>query len=568
MKKLFVFLAALVGLSVISCNKEANITVEPSQLTFSAQGGENVLNVTGGTGITATSGDESWCHVAVAATRITVTVDPNEGEESRNTTVTVSCRGTNVPVPVSQEGLSASTDIPSEVEVPYGGGTVTLGKVTANVEVKVTIPTQVTWIHDPAVAEDGTVTVVADANTGAESREAVINVYPVGDVKLVQGVAAYSIELGNVNHDAENGYVPVDITIMMRGEEAAGYKFIVFEDGAFTTTDEIMSALNAQGYTREDVDMYGSLGQQGEPDTLTLNLEVNKTFHATGVALDANGTQSALVDHVFTTTQDSPINIYNSWLGDWRIEIYNYDADLWGQDPAYIESRVAASDTVSIVANNPGFTYWFMGWENISYGTEDPNVNGYVMMNAGFSLSDYSMSTMGGPCEPALQLSTGEQVRLLPIIPAEYTWDGSAQSYSVSFYMLNYASLATTVTEYWGEGNPEGLNMSPVGITDSQTQQQVIGDGISLVFVDANTLDYDQPTVLGFGTGMSQMWLYPYTLTKISDDPSMTPLSSSVAATRFYGRLDAVKGVSSNQKFYVNSGVSASNGPVKFARMR
>ena len=181
MKKLFVFLAALVGLSVISCNKEANITVEPSQLTFSAQGGENVLNVTGGTGITATSGDESWCHVAVAATRITVTVDPNEGEESRNTTVTVSCRGTNVPVPVSQEGLSASTDIPSEVEVPYGGGTVTLGKVTANVEVKVTIPTQVTWIHDPAVAEDGTVTVVADANTGAESREAVINVYPVGE---------------------------------------------------------------------------------------------------------------------------------------------------------------------------------------------------------------------------------------------------------------------------------------------------------------------------------------------------------------------------------------------------
>ena len=209
-----------------------------------------------------------------------------------------------------------------------------------------------------------------------------------------------------------------------------------------------------------------------------------------------------------------------------------------------------------------------MGWENISYGTEDPNVNGYVMMNAGFSLSDYSMSTMGGPCEPALQLSTGEQVRLVPIIPAEYTWDSSAESYSVSFYMLNYASLATTVTEYWGEGNPEGLNMSPVGITDSQTQQQVIGDGISLVFVDANTLDYDQPTVLGFGTGMSQMWLYPYTLTKISDDPSMTPLSSSVAATRFYGRLDAVKGVSSNQKFYVNSGVSASNGPVKFARMR
>ena len=105
-------------------------------------------------------------------------------------------------------------------------------------------------------------------------------------------------------------------------------------------------------------------------------------------------------------------------------------------------------------------------------------------------------------------------------------------------------------------------------LQDSQTQQQVIGDGISLVFVDANTLDYDQPTVLGFGTGMSQMWLYPYTLTKISDDPSMTPLSSSVAATRFYGRLDAVKGVSSNQKFYVNSGVSASNGPVKFARMR
>lgn len=569
MKKLFVFLAAVVGLSVISCTKEANITVDPQELSFTAQGGEQVLNVSGAEGgVTATSGDESWCQVSTVATRVTVTVVPNEGEESRTTNVTVTYRGTNVTVPVSQEGLSASSNIPSRVDVPFGGGTVTLGKVTANVDVKVTIPQQVTWIHDPAVAEDGTVTVEADANTQTEPREVVITVYPVGEVTLVQGVATHSIELGSITGDVVGDYMNVDITVKMLGEDAADYLFIVFEDGEITSTDDIMSALQSDGYNREVVDMYGRLGQEGEPDTLGLNLRIGRTFHAVGVALDQNGAQSALVQHTFTTEKDSPINIYNSWIGDWKIDVYNYDADLWGQSDAYLESRVAASDTISIVANNPGYTYWFMGWEGMRFGTDTPDVYGHIQMNAGFSLSDYSMSTMGGACEPPLQLSDGTQVVAMPILPAEYTWDASAESYSVSFYFLSSTALLTTTTEYWGEGGtPENLNMTPVGITDSETQQLVIGDGLALVLVDASTIDNAQPTIAGFASGMSQQWLYPYTLTKIGDEPSMTPLSASMAVTRFYGRFDGVNGLS-DQKFYVNSGISASNGPVKFLRMR
>lgn len=569
MKKLFVFLAAVVGLSVISCTKEANITVDPQELSFTAQGGEQVLNVSGAEGgVTATSGDESWCQVSTVATRVTVTVVPNEGEESRTTNVTVTYRGTNVTVPVSQEGLSASSNIPSRVDVPFGGGTVTLGKVTANVDVKVTIPQQVTWIHDPAVAEDGTVTVEADANTQTEPREVVITVYPVGEVTLVQGVATHSIELGSITGDVVGDYMNVDITVKMLGEDATDYLFIVFEDGEITSTDDIMSALQSDGYNREVVDMYGRLGQEGEPDTLGLNLRIGRTFHAVGVALDQNGAQSALVQHTFTTEKDSPINIYNSWIGDWKIDVYNYDADLWGQSDAYLESRVAASDTISIVANNPGYTYWFMGWEGMRFGTDTPDVYGHIQMNAGFSLSDYSMSTMGGACEPPLQLSDGTQVVAMPILPAEYTWDASAESYSVSFYFLSSTALLTTTTEYWGEGGtPENLNMTPVGITDSETQQLVIGDGLALVLVDASTIDNAQPTIAGFASGMSQQWLYPYTLTKIGDDPSMTPLSASMAVTRFYGRFDGVNGLS-DQKFYVNSGISASNGPVKFLRMR
>lgn len=569
MKKLFVFLAAVVGLSVISCTKEANITVDPQELSFTAQGGEQVLNVSGAEGgVTATSGDESWCQVSTVATRVTVTVVPNEGEESRTTNVTVTYRGTNVTVPVSQEGLSASSDIPSRVDVPFGGGTVTLGKVTANVDVKVTIPQQVTWIHDPAVAEDGTVTVEADANTQTEPREVVITVYPVGEVTLVQGVATHSIELGSITGDVVGDYMNVDITVKMLGEDATDYLFIVFEDGEITSTDDIMSALQSDGYNREVVDMYGRLGQEGEPDTLGLNLRIGRTFHAVGVALDQNGAQSALVQHTFTTEKDSPINIYNSWIGDWKIDVYNYDADLWGESDAYLESRIAASDTISIVANNPGYTYWFMGWEGMRFGTDTPDVYGHIQMNAGFSLSDYSMSTMGGACEPPLQLSDGTQVVAMPILPAEYTWDASAESYSVSFYFLSSTALLTTTTEYWGEGGtPENLNMTPVGITDSETQQLVIGDGLALVLVDASTIDNAQPTIAGFASGMSQQWLYPYTLTKIGDDPSMTPLSASMAVTRFYGRFDGVNGLS-DQKFYVNSGISASNGPVKFLRMR
>lgn len=569
MKKLFVFLAAVVGLSVISCTKDANITVDPQELSFTAQGGEQVLNVSGAEGgVTATSGDESWCQVSTVATRVTVTVVPNEGEESRTTNVTVTYRGTNVTVPVSQEGLSASSDIPSKVDVPFGGGTVTLGKVTANVDVKVTIPQQVTWIHDPAVAEDGTVTVEADANTQTEPREVVITVYPVGEVTLVQGVATHSIELGSITGDVVGDNMNVDITVKMLGEEAADYLFTVFEDGQYTTTDEIMSALESEGFNREAVDYYGRLGQEGEPDTLGLNLQIGRTFHAVGVALDQNGAKSALVQHTFTTERDSPINIYNSWIGDWKIDVYNYDADLWGQSDAYLESRVAASDTISIVANNPGYTYWFMGWEGMRFGTDTPDVYGHIQMNAGFSLSDYSMSTMGGACEPPLQLSDGTQVVAMPILPAEYTWDATQESYSVSFYFLSSTALLTTTTEYWGEGGtPENLNMTPVGITDSETQQLVIGDGLALVLVDASTIDNAQPTIVGFASGMSQQWLYPYTLTKIGDNPSMTPLSASMAVTRFYGRFDGVNGLS-DQKFYVNSGISASNGPVKFLRMR
>ena len=531
MKKLFVFLAAVVGLSVISCTKEANITVDPTELSFSAQGGEQVLNVSGAEGgVTATSGDESWCQVSTVATRVTVTVLPNEGEESRTTNVTVTYRGTNVTVPVSQDGLSVTSDIQSPVE-------------------------------------DGTVTVEADANTQTEPREVVITVYPVGEVTLVQGVATHSIELGNINGDVVGENMDVDITVKMLGEDATDYLFIVFEDGVYSTTDEIMSALESQGINRETVDSYGRLGQEGEPDTLGLNLQMGRTFHAVGVALDQDGAQSALVQHTFTTERDSPINIYNSWIGDWRIEVFNYDADLWGQSDAYLESRVAASDTISIVANNPGYTYWFMGWEGMRFGTEEPDVYGHIMMNAGFSLSDYSMSTMGGACEPGLRLQDGTEVVAMPILPAEYTWDASEQSYSVSFYFLSSTALLTTTTEYWGEGTPENLRMTPVGITDSQTQELVIGDGLALVLADASTINNEQPTIVGFASGMSQQWLYPYTLTKIGDTPSMTPLSASMAVTRFYGNFDGVNGLS-DQKFYVNSGISASNGPVKFLRMR
>lgn len=576
MKKLFLILAAFVGLAVMSCTPEVDMTLDRDSLTFSANGGSEVITVTGvASGIQA-SADQAWCTTSVSGSAVTINVAANEADASRTATVTISYRSTERTVSVTQEGLSADfSGLPESVNVPFGGGTVTLGKVVANVDVKVNIPAAADWVTNPQVAEDGTITVEAAANSGMNERNCVVTVEAGAakqEVTLTQGAVTFSVDF-DPQVKGFSGRADVELSITLAGD-ATDYRFMVFPEGSYSSYDEIKAILNDDErvgddvYDREVVSLYGTLGNGDDiPDVIQMRLDVNVTYTVAGYAMDESGATSDLVTKNFTTDPDSPVQIYNKWIGDWEFSFNTFDGDLYGTD-AFLSSRVPAKDTISIVADQEGFTYLLLGWEDISYTADEEGNIAYTQMHCSFDTQTYDMVMMTGAFEPALQIDqngTAVPCRMVPCLPIEYAWDASQQGYSVSMYILQSPNYIMAKAAYQESFEGTTVQVTPTGVTDSTTGQVETGYGITVLIITQTAVDNDNVTqadMLGFATSIDAEWLYAYSMTKISDTPTMTPAAAAMAATSFYGQLNAPQ--VGNPQFFTNaSNFTVTNEPVK-----
>jgi Flp pilus assembly protein protease CpaA len=157
------------------------LTVTPSLLDFTKDGGTASVSVTSNIGWTAVS-NAAWLTVAPASGSgngsITVTASANASTGSRTATITVSGSGITRTIAVTQASATTSTTLavsPSSFDFAAAGGTTSVS-VTSNVSW--TASDDAAWITlAPASGNgDGTITVTASANASATPRTATITV--------------------------------------------------------------------------------------------------------------------------------------------------------------------------------------------------------------------------------------------------------------------------------------------------------------------------------------------------------------------------------------------------------
>ena len=182
------------GVFFAGCQKEKEPEIPPSlalsasTLDFQSTGGAQTFTVTSNVSVwNITSGDAAWLTVTPTNGSnngtVTVTADANTAITTREATITVSAEGvatqtvkvTQAAVPVTL-ALSKNT-----LDFQYAGGTQTFA-VTSNASAWNVTFGNASWLTvTPASgSNDGTVTVVAAANTVTAAREATITVSATG----------------------------------------------------------------------------------------------------------------------------------------------------------------------------------------------------------------------------------------------------------------------------------------------------------------------------------------------------------------------------------------------------
>ena len=498
MKKIFFFLAMTLGLAAVSCQKTPTITVNPQTLSFDANAGTQNVTVEGATGVglEAVAADD-WCTVSTNANIVAVTVAANPNEAERTTTVTVSFKGANVPVTVTQSGLSVdASGLLEQVEVDPAGGTVSLGTVVSNVTPEVEIPEGIDWIINPAVSENGEITVTVAANSGEDSRRCVLTVKAGGfaqDVIVNQTAVDLGLNIKYEDLGAVTGGVSISFTIETLGT-TSDFAFMVLagQEAMQYTEQVILEALRGgQGYSKAQYDEAIAAGG------FIFTLPANTTVRACAIAIGPDGSDSGLIEERFTTSQLDIKEEYYNWIGDWEISFYTRN------QPA------GTTSVLSIAQLEEGSTYVLLGWEGVQY-TDEYGESQYMQMEAAFDPQTNNFVMMGGQVLPVLQLTTGEAVYTYPAVIAEINDDGSA-----SGYIFSGGSLAEAE---WNESGSTRINAIPFDTNDNGSNYT--GLGICLFGVD------EQGNPLTLLTSGLDMWLYPYTITmtKVSSTPSVVPV--------------------------------------------
>ena len=203
MKRFFFLLAAFAAAAALTgCNGNIEpapdpvINISDSSLVALPEGGELAIAYTienpvdGGT-LTADPADDWMGEAKVSDTAVVFNVEPNEGEQARETTVTLTYvfgddRNVTAEVIVSQDFVKEEPDVPGEdpvieivteeMTIPFTGGARQILYQVKNPasDGKMSASSEAGWLSGFSCVNDGVVDFTAEANETAETRSATV----------------------------------------------------------------------------------------------------------------------------------------------------------------------------------------------------------------------------------------------------------------------------------------------------------------------------------------------------------------------------------------------------------
>jgi len=165
-----------------------NLTVNPSSLSYTADGESKTVTVTSNTSWTATS-SASWLTVSPASGSnngtITAVATANTSSSQRTATITVSGSGITRTISVTQAGVSYNLTVsPSSLSYTADGESKTV-TVTSNTSWTATSSESWLTVSPASGSNNGTITAVAAANTSTSQRTATITVSGSGITRTI-----------------------------------------------------------------------------------------------------------------------------------------------------------------------------------------------------------------------------------------------------------------------------------------------------------------------------------------------------------------------------------------------
>ncbi len=169
MKRSFLFVpfALILAFVLLSCEKETILSVDQQLLTFTEEGGSQILSLTANKPWTVSS-DQSWCKVTptageeAASSRISVNCDPNTTYDTRYCNITFTCAELVKTVSVTQDESDGMLISPTEFDLSNDAQQISI-EVKANVKFTVAVDDACkSWIRHSATKGLTTSTVILD----------------------------------------------------------------------------------------------------------------------------------------------------------------------------------------------------------------------------------------------------------------------------------------------------------------------------------------------------------------------------------------------------------------------
>lgn len=233
MKKLFLIASVLLAACVVSCKKETPVEdavtlKSPASVTVPVTGDVVSISFNSSVAWTATS-SQTWLSLSPASgeagdVTIKASAVKNETYDARTAEVTITAGTKTAKVTVTQGQVDAVVVKETSFEIPAEGGEIDI-PVAANVDVTVTIPEAIDWVHMTPPNKglvDSVVKLYVDASYDVEARTANVTVgetvvaitqrafEPYFDWVEPYNVNQWSFYWGEVPHLPQEGF---DITI-------------------------------------------------------------------------------------------------------------------------------------------------------------------------------------------------------------------------------------------------------------------------------------------------------------------------------------------------------------------
>ena len=208
-------------LTVTQEKKEYSISIEPKELKFGSEGGEQEITVTS-SGEWEVKGESDWCEISVTSgkngDKVTFSADPYENTaEERTTIFTFYCGDKDVDLIVTQEEKVYSISVePTELSFIAAGEAKTV-TITSSDEWE--FSSDEYWIQSSEKSgENGaSVKIIVDENSDLEIRTGIAT-FKCGDkqanVKITQEAKEYSISIEptEIEFEAEGGEQTITVT--------------------------------------------------------------------------------------------------------------------------------------------------------------------------------------------------------------------------------------------------------------------------------------------------------------------------------------------------------------------